>query len=105
MNQWCAPVWYGTQEPCEATFGSEFWAERRRFRGTFAALALLEVPGVWAHGPMCLLTEEHRYFADLAHVAGSKHLALFNMLDVVCIGAFCGASEPPIPPADLLPQV
>lgn len=105
VSQWSSPMWFGTQELCETTPAAESWAERKRYRGTFVALALLELPGVWAHGPMCMLTEEHRYFADLAHVAGSDLLAFFHVQDIVCIGSFCGASEPAIPPADLLPQV
>lgn len=56
-------------------------------------------------GPMSLECEEQRFFADLATAALASKLAFFRVVDVVCIGSFCGALEPAIDIADLLPVV
>eukprot|EP00969_Alexandrium_andersonii_P207695 9175174-Alexandrium_andersonii.AAC.1 len=54
-------------------------------------------------GPLSLHTEEHRYFADLARFARANRLAFFTVVDVVCVGSFCGAEQSVLDPGACTP--
>eukprot|EP00974_Lingulodinium_polyedra_P035201 3381259-Lingulodinium_polyedra.AAC.1 len=93
VDRWCFNSWFNLAR----SDVSSFWQERKHLSGTVVGIALVELPGAWMAGPLSLISDEHRYFADLAVSAESARLAFFNIIDAVCIGPFAGGfSDSPL---------